>query len=88
MHRWLDEFNAELRPAGVRVKAFTFAQTDADGHRHADDGTALSVLTFALDDEEASVLEMEPVLQAGHHPDQNCGESVCIVQLSRRGRCR
>ena len=88
MHRWLNEFNAELQPAGVRLKAFTFAQTDAHGHRHADDGTALSVLAFALDDEEASVLEMEPVLQAGHHPDQNCGEFVCIVQWSWCGRCR
>merc|ERR1712107_291990 len=29
MHKWLDDFNAELQPAGVRVKAFTFAQTDA-----------------------------------------------------------
>jgi hypothetical protein len=84
MHKWLDDFNAELQPAGVRVKAFTFAQTAADGHRHADDGTALSVLTFSLDEEEALVLEMEPVLQAGHHPDQNCGESVCRVSSVNR----
>lgn len=76
MHKWLNDFNEELQPAGVRVKAFTFAQTNADGHRHVDDGTALGVLAFSLDDEEAMVLEMEPVLQVGHHPDQNCGMSV------------
>jgi hypothetical protein len=81
MHKWLDDFNMELQPEGVQVKAFTFAQTAADGHRHADDATALSVLTFSLDEEEAIVLEMEPVLQAGHHPDQNCGEPVLCFSL-------
>lgn len=84
MHKWLEDFNAELQPAGVRVKAFTFAQTAADGHRHADDGTALSVLAFSLDEEEALVLQLEPVLQTGHHPDQSCGESVCSVASVRR----
>ena len=76
MHKWLEDFNAELQPVGVRVKAFTFAQTDRDGNRHADDNVALSVLAFSLDHQEEQVLEMEPVLQAGHHPDQNCGESA------------
>ena len=84
MHNWLDDFNGSLQPHGIRVKGFTLAQTDADGQRHHDDATALGVLVFALNDAEAQVLEMEPVLQAGHHPDQNCAS--CFPLNCHAGR--
>lgn len=83
MHKWLSDLNADL-PEEVRAKAFSFAQTAADGGRHGDDATALGVLVFALGEEEAQVLEMEPVLQAGHHPDQNCAS--CFPLMCHAGR--
>ena len=69
LRRFLEDFNAALAPHGVWVKAFSFKQTNGDGHFHKDE--ALATLVFALSPEERQVLEMEAVLQQGHSRDPN-----------------
>ncbi len=84
MGRWLTNFNEALQPYGVYVKLFTFAQTDAEGGRHADGSTSLSTLVVGFTDEEAKIMQMEPVLQAGHHRDQEC--PACWALMCHAGR--
>ena len=72
MGRWLTAFNAALQPHGVHVKLFTFAKTDAEGGMHGDDNSSLATLVVGVTDEEIKIIQMEPVLQAGHHHDQHC----------------
>ena len=65
--KFLKDFNFELEPHGVTVKAFTFAQTSGGGERSGDEYEALSTLVFALVPAEAQILELEPVLQRGEY---------------------
>jgi hypothetical protein len=72
MRWWLEDFNKALAPHGVNAKIFSFAMTNADGGRHPDDNSSLSTLVFGLSEDERKIMEMEPVVQSGHHHDPNC----------------
>ena len=85
MRRWLRDFNEEaLQPHGITCKAFTFGQTNANGDRDIDDSMALSTLVFALNEQEATILKLEPVLQRGHHHEPICAN--CWAMLCNAGR--
>ena len=85
MRRWLRDFNEEaLQPHGITCKAFTFGQTNANGDRDIDDSMALSTLVFALNEQEATILQLEPVLQRGHHHEPICAN--CWAMLCNAGR--
>ena len=77
-------FNEALQPYGVYVKLFTFARTDAEGQLHGDANSSLSTLVVGLTDEETKIMQMEPVLQAGHHHDQHCPS--CWAMMCHAGR--
>ena len=82
---WLRDFNEEaLQPHGITCKAFTFGQTNANGDRDIDDSMALSTLVFALNEQEATILKLEPVLQRGHHHEPICAN--CWAMLCNAGR--
>ena len=91
MRRWLRDFNEEaLQPHGITCKAFTFGQTNANGDRDIDDSMALSTLVFALNEQEATILQLEPVLQRGH-PSSSASPAarspaIAMPHLPRIGR--
>ena len=45
---------------------------------------ALSTLVFALNEQEATILKLEPVLQRGHHHEPICAN--CWAMLCNAGR--
>ena len=82
MEQWLEDFNKELEPKGIFVKAFCFKQMTSRGNRW-DEGT-LAVLAFALTPEETARLRREPVLQQGPHcKDENWSCWCCAAHQHR-----
>lgn len=81
MRTWLADFNKELEPHGLYVKAFCFKQM-RNGGAHWNDGT-LATLAFALTSEEARHLQQQPVLQEGNSDDPNWACFCCPAHAHR-----
>ena len=73
MHSWLEDFNRELEPKGIFVKALTFKRMHRGATKGGDD--SLATLTFAMTPEAIRQLKAEPVLQVGYSggdPNEFC----------------
>jgi len=81
MKNWLEEVNIVLHPRGGFCKILTFAETNADGGYWKDG--SMSMIVFALSQNEVKRLEQEPVLQQGNSGDPNWG---CWGTTAHAGR--